>query len=68
MELKTEAILTCPQCGASQTAEMPLDACQFFYDCVSCKAVLRPRPGDCSVFCSYADTRCPDKQRKAATL
>lgn len=66
MHVKTEAVLTCPQCGAAQTADMPVDACQFFYDCVRCNAVIRPKPGDCCVFCSYADTRCPDKQRAGA--
>jgi hypothetical protein len=50
----------------AQTADMPVDACQFFYDCVRCNAVIRPKPGDCCVFCSYADTRCPDKQRAGA--
>ena len=43
---------------------MPTDACQFFYDCVDCKSVLRPREGDCCVFCSYADTLCPSKQEE----
>ena len=41
---------------------MPTDACQFFYDCSNCKTVLRPKEGDCCVFCSYTDTICPVKQ------
>ncbi len=24
---------------------MPTDACQFFYECGNCKALLRPKPG-----------------------
>ncbi len=64
MELKTRATLTCPKCGFAQLAEMPLDACQFFYQCVSCKAVLKPKAGDCCVFCSYADVPCPSMQMK----
>lgn len=58
----TKATLTCPACGAAQEATMPTDACQFFYQCVSCQIVLRPKRGDCCVFCSYADVRCPPKQ------
>lgn len=41
---------------------MPTDACQFFYDCKGCSAVLRPEPGDCCVFCSYGTTPCPPIQ------
>jgi len=41
---------------------MPTDACQFFYECASCKAILRPKAGDCCVFCSYGSVRCPPKQ------
>ena len=37
MEVITRARLTCPQCGYVQEADMPTDACQFFYDCVNCK-------------------------------
>ena len=66
VDVVTTAKLTCPNCGHTQSAEMPTDACQFFFECVSCKTVLRPKPGDCCVFCSYADVRCPPEQRKAA--
>ena len=41
---------------------MPTNACWFFYDCTACGAVLRPKPGDCCVFCSWGDMRCPPKQ------
>ena len=41
---------------------MPTDACQYFYACVGCGVVLKPLPGDCCVFCSYADQVCPPKQ------
>jgi hypothetical protein len=49
------ATIMCPTCGSASEAEMPLDACQFFYTCPSCSARLRPLPGDCCVFCSYSD-------------
>jgi hypothetical protein len=41
---------------------MPTDACQFFYDCRGCGAVLKPKPGDCCVFCSYGTVPCPPIQ------
>lgn len=41
---------------------MPTDACQFFYECEHCKAVLRPKAGGCCVFCSYGSVKCPPVQ------
>ncbi|WP_276323002.1 GDCCVxC domain-containing (seleno)protein, partial [Burkholderia cepacia] len=52
-EVVFESVLTCPHCGFAQQATMPADACQYFYECLRCHAWLRPRPGDCCVFCSF---------------
>jgi hypothetical protein len=41
---------------------MPENACQHGYVCTGCGMMLTPKPGDCCVFCSYADTACPPKQ------
>lgn len=60
-----ESVITCPQCGRSQKETMPTDACQFFYDCKGCGAVLRPKQGDCCVFCSYGSIKCPPKRTAA---
>ena len=57
-----ESTLTCPECGRAKTETMHTDACQWFYDCVHCGALLRPKPGDCCVFCSYGDVPCPPVQ------
>jgi hypothetical protein len=54
--------ITCPNCGLRRTERMPTDACQFFYECAGCGALLRPKPGDCCVFCSYGSVRCPPMQ------
>jgi mercuric ion transport protein len=48
--------------GHRETETMPTDACQFFYDCNGCGAVLRPRSGDGYVFRSYGDVPCPPIQ------
>ena len=55
--------LTCPECGGATREEMPQDACQYFFDCPHCATVLKPKPGDCCVFCSYGDTPCPPIQQ-----
>lgn len=57
-----ESTVTCPACGGRATETMPTDACQFFWDCPHCAAVVRPKPGDCCVFCSYGDAPCPPVQ------
>lgn len=54
--------LTCPHCGTAKTETMPTDACRYFYDCTGCGTVLKPKAGDCCVFCSYADVPCPPIQ------
>ncbi|MDP1542338.1 MAG: GDCCVxC domain-containing (seleno)protein [Polycyclovorans sp.] len=41
--------MTCPECGHRATETMPITACQFFYECTGCGAVLRPHQGDCCV-------------------
>lgn len=61
-----ESVITCPHCGATAREQMPTDACQFFYECKGCGTLLRPRPGDCCVFCSYGSVPCPPKQAEGA--
>jgi len=60
--VELRSIITCPECGHTATESMPTDACQWFYDCRGCGAVLRPLPGDCCVFCSYGTVPCPPVQ------
>ena len=61
-DIKLTSTLTCPSCGHRSTDEMPIDACQFFYDCKGCGVVLRPNKGDCCVYCSFGDMPCPPIQ------
>ena len=65
--LSLESTLTCPSCGTVKTETMPTDACLFFYECTGCKALLRPKPGDCCVFCSYGSVQCPPIQEAGAS-
>lgn len=57
------SVITCPNCGHKKEEVMPTDACQYFYDCENCKAVLKPKDGDCCVFCSYGTVKCPPIQQ-----
>jgi hypothetical protein len=62
MAMILESVLTCPECRVAKAERMPTDACQYFYECTACHAVLRPLPGDCCVFCSYGSVPCPPIQ------
>jgi alkylmercury lyase len=60
-----ESIITCPKCSVAKLETMPIDACQFFYECTGCGTLLRPKPGDCCVFCSYGSVPCPPIQESS---
>ncbi len=62
METVSRSVLTCPNCGMRTEREMPADACVVFFECPSCKSVLRPQPADCCVYCSYGSVECPSVQ------
>ncbi|MCI0450702.1 MAG: hypothetical protein L0Y79_13150 [Chlorobi bacterium] len=62
--MELQSIITCPHCGHKKEETMPENACQFFYMCESCQKVLKPKQGDCCVFCSYGTVKCPSKQKK----
>jgi hypothetical protein len=66
--------ITCPTCGHRKREKMPTDVCVYFYECEGCGALLRPKAGDCCVFCSYGSVvpmgrsrarRCSKAGRKA---
>jgi len=57
-----DSTITCPECDHQEKETMPTDACQFFYECKSCKTLLKPKHGDCCVFCSFGDIKCPPIQ------
>ncbi len=59
-----ESVITCPACGACAAEQMPTDACQWFYECAACKTLLKPKAGDCCVFCSFGTVKCPPVQQE----
>jgi MerC mercury resistance protein len=61
-----ESVITCPKCHHRRREAMPTDACMFFYECTACGTLLRPKAGDCCVFCSYGSVKCPPAQTACA--
>lgn len=61
-----DSALTCPQCHHTKLERMPTDACQWFYECEQCHVVLKPKAGDCCVFCSYGTVPCPPIQQQGS--
>jgi len=61
-----QSVVTCPNCHAAKLEMMPTDTCQFFYECAACGELLRPKHGDCCVFCSYGSVPCPSIQQTGA--
>ena len=62
MEVELKSVITCPECGFSKEETMPTDACQWYYECTNCGALLKPLQGDCCVFCSFGSMPCPPVQ------
>ncbi|MGY8814631.1 MAG: GDCCVxC domain-containing (seleno)protein [Gammaproteobacteria bacterium] len=62
MNIIVESNLTCPLCNHIEKENMPVDACQYFYECKACAELLKPLQGDCCVFCSFGDVPCPPMQ------
>jgi hypothetical protein len=62
MHIEETSRLTCPECGHQKSEAMPSDACLYFYECTGCGALLKPKAGDCCVFCSYGTVPCPPIQ------
>jgi len=62
MSIELKSTITCPKCGHENEEKMPIDACQFFYECKNCKTILKPVEGDCCVYCSFGTIPCPSIQ------
>lgn len=61
-EVVIASTIVCPKCGHAKEETMATDACQFFYECENCYTVLKPKEGDCCVYCSYGTVKCPPVQ------
>ncbi|MGV3685073.1 MAG: GDCCVxC domain-containing (seleno)protein [Daejeonella sp.] len=57
-----QSTITCPNCGFQSEETMQTDACTYFYKCIACEKLLKPKQGDCCVFCTYGTVKCPPIQ------
>lgn len=57
-----ESNLCCPECGFCYQETMLENLVQTFYRCPQCRVQIKAKKGECCVFCSYADTACPNAQ------
>ncbi|MGH2397723.1 MAG: GDCCVxC domain-containing (seleno)protein [bacterium] len=54
--------MTCFLCHHQTVESMPSTGCLHFFECPSCCAMLRPRPGAGCVYYRYSDcTRPPNR-------
>lgn len=60
--LTLQSTIICPKCSFHKEETMPADACQYFYKCTNCESIIKPKQGDCCVFCSYGTVACPPVQ------
>ncbi len=58
-----DAIMTCPACGYQQMVTMEAFGQRMLWPCPACGSVLRPRPGEHCIYCSFASVPCPPVQR-----
>jgi hypothetical protein len=63
MDLTLTSAITCPLCKFSEEEIMSENSCAWFYECKNSKTLLKPKPGDCCVFCSYGSVKCPPVQK-----
>jgi hypothetical protein len=57
-----KSTITCPKCGYKKLELLPTEICLLKYKCEKCGAILRPKEGDCCVYCTYGDYKCPSMQ------
>lgn len=60
--MKLKSKIKCPKCFFEKEEKIPENVCLPFYVCSKCGTMLKPKQGDCCVFCSYGDVKCPPKQ------
>ncbi len=65
MDIQKFSTITCPNCGFTKLEEMPIDNCQYYYECESCKTLLKPIGDDCCVYCSFGSVKCPPMQSES---
>lgn len=65
MTIIFKSVVTCPKCGHKKQETMQDDLKQILYFCEGCKTYIKPKEGDCCIFCSYGSVKCPIEQKNA---
>ncbi|WP_370652568.1 GDCCVxC domain-containing (seleno)protein [Polynucleobacter sp.] len=60
------SIITCPNCQGHEILEIPQGYPQHLYRCPSCSIILKPKSGDCCIFCSFANVDCSSSGQNLA--
>ncbi|WP_370622950.1 GDCCVxC domain-containing (seleno)protein [Polynucleobacter sp. MWH-Berg-3C6] len=63
---KQQSTITCPYCRASESLEIPIGSSQHLYRCRACSSILKPKSGDCCIFCSFGDLDCSSAEQNLA--
>nr|WP_305798625.1 GDCCVxC domain-containing (seleno)protein [Polynucleobacter sp. MWH-Braz-FAM2G] len=58
--------ITCPHCLATESHPMPLGSSMHLYRCGSCNNILKPKSGDCCIYCSFGDMDCSSPEQNLA--
>ncbi|WP_206603356.1 GDCCVxC domain-containing (seleno)protein [Polynucleobacter paneuropaeus] len=61
----TVSIITCPSCLAQEALEIP-EGSMHLYRCKACSTILKPKSGDCCIFCSFGNTDCSSSEKNLA--
>jgi hypothetical protein len=60
------SIITCPSCEGHEALEIPQGYSQHLYRCPSCSIILKPKSGDCCIFCSFGNLDCSSAEQNLA--
>ncbi|WP_370624266.1 GDCCVxC domain-containing (seleno)protein [Polynucleobacter sp. UB-Piko-W3] len=66
-EEKHQSTITCPHCQAAETLVVPIGSSMHLYRCRACFNILKPKSGDCCIFCSFGDFDCTSAEQNLAT-
>jgi hypothetical protein len=64
---KQQSTITCPHCLATEMLEVPRGSSQHLYRCRACSNILKPKSGDCCIFCSFGDLDCSSAEQNLAS-